>query len=62
MTLKYNQGHWKWYESVKLNDYYHHAKFDIYHMYSVRENCNVKLFAKYGQSAAGRLNTDHYID
>ena len=28
-----------------------HAKFDIYHTYSVRENRNVKVFATYGQLA-----------
>ena len=31
VTLKYNQGHWKWYEWVKLDDYYHYEKFEIYH-------------------------------
>ena len=47
--LKYNQGHWKQYEWVKLNKYYHHAKFDIYYVYSVWEICNVETFATYGQ-------------
>ena len=42
--LKYNQGHWKWYEWVKLNQYYHNAVFDIYQICSVRENHNVKVF------------------
>ena len=32
MTLKYVQGHWKWYVQVKLNKQYHHAKFDIYNI------------------------------
>ena len=32
VTLKYNRGRWQWYEWVKLNEYYHRAKFDIYHM------------------------------
>ena len=40
-----------------LNKRYHHAKFDIYHIYSVRENRKVKVFATYGQSA-GQLITD----
>ena len=40
-----------WYEWVKFNEYYHHAKFDTGHIYSVRENRNVKVFATYGQSA-----------
>ena len=52
MTLKYNEGHKKWYEWVKLNQYYHHAKFDNYHTYTVRENLSVKVFAIYRQSAA----------
>ena len=46
--MKYNQGHWKWYEWVTLSEYYHHAKFDIYHIYSVREKCNIYVFATYG--------------
>ena len=41
VTLKYNQGHWQWYEWVKLNEYYHHALLDIYHIYRVQENCNL---------------------
>ena len=42
-----------------------HAKLDIYHIYSGRENRNVDGFVTYGQSAvrlAGRPNTDHYIN
>ena len=35
VTLKYGPGHWKWYEQVKLNEQYHHAKFDIHHIYGV---------------------------
>ena len=34
----------KRYEWVKLNEQYHHARFDIYHIYSVTENHNVKSF------------------
>lgn len=35
MTLKYNAGHRQWYKSrVKLYEYYHHAKCDIYYIYS----------------------------
>ena len=61
MTLKYYQGHWKWYEWVKLYECYHHVKFDVYHVYRVGENRNVKVFATDGHSA-GRPNTHHYID
>ena len=61
VTLKYNQGHRKWYEWVKVSEYYYQAKFEIYHVYSFRENRNVKVFATCGQSA-GQSNTDHYID
>ena len=32
----------------------HHAKFDIYHIYSVRKNWNVIAFATYGQSPGRR--------
>ena len=35
LTLKYGEGHWKWYEQIKLNEQYHHAKFDIYYFYGV---------------------------
>ena len=45
VTLKYNKGHPKWYEWVKLNEYFYHAKIDIYHIYSVQENLNVTVFA-----------------
>ena len=58
MTLK-NQGHWKWYEWVKLNMYYHHAKFDIYHIYSVLENHNIKVIATYVHSASLTLIIAH---
>ena len=57
VALKYNQGHWKLYEWAKINEYYHHKKFDDNHIYSVRENRNVKVFATYGHSA-GRPNAD----
>ena len=43
----------KGYEWVKLGEYQHQAKFDIYHIYSVREDCNVQVFATYGQLASG---------
>ena len=33
-----------------LNSCCHHAKFDTYHIYSVQENCNNKVFATYRQS------------
>ena len=33
VTLKHNQGHGKCYKWAKLSEYYHHAKFDIYHIY-----------------------------
>ena len=39
----------------------YHATFDIYHIYSVRENRNFKVFATYGHSAGGP-DTDHYKD
>ena len=60
VTLKYNQGHWKWCEWVKLDEFYHHAKIDINHIYSVQKNCNIKVFATYGQ-LDGQPNTDHSI-
>ena len=47
MTLKYNQGHWKWYKWIKLNEYYHHAEFEIYHIYGVEENHNIEILATY---------------
>ena len=50
MTLKHNQGLWKWNEWVKLHEYDQAAKFVVFYMYSVRENCNVKVYATYEQS------------
>ena len=41
---KYGQGHWKWYEQVKLYEQYHHMKSDVYHFYGVWVNPNVKVF------------------
>ena len=51
MTLKYNQGHWQWYEWATLIQYYYHAKFDICHINSAQENHNVKVFATYTRPA-----------
>ena len=54
MTLKYGQGHWKWHEQVKLNEWCHHTKFHIYCIYSVRENRNVNVFATPDNQPAGQ--------
>ena len=63
MTWTYYQSHWKWYKWVKLNEYYHHAKSDSYHIYNVQENSNIKVFAMYRHTQpVNRPNTDHYID
>ena len=35
---------------VKLNEYYHHSKFDMYNICSVRENHHVRDFAIYGRT------------
>ena len=35
VTLKYGKGQRKWYVKVKLNVYYPHAKFDVYHIHGV---------------------------
>ena len=45
MTFKYNPGHRTWYKWAKLIEYYQHAKFDTYRVYSVRENRKVNVFA-----------------
>ena len=40
--------HWKWYEWAKLNEYYHHAMFDSYHIYSVWKNwsfCHIQTLS-----------------
>ena len=52
VTLKYNQGHRKWYEWLKLNKYYQYEKFDIYHFYSPRENRIVEVPATLGHPAS----------
>lgn len=44
VTLKHSQGHWKWYEQVKLNGQHHCAKFDFGYIYGVRENHNIQVF------------------
>ena len=62
MTLKYNQGHWKWYVWVKLSEYYHHAKFDICHIYGDWENRNIKFLPHTDTGLASQPNTDHHTD
>ena len=49
--FRYNQGHWELYERVKLNKYHQHTKFEICLIYSVWENHNNEVFAKYRHSA-----------
>lgn len=44
VTLTCDQGHWKWYEKIKLYKFYHRAKFGIYPIYSVQENGKIKVF------------------
>ena len=39
-------SHWKWYEQAKSSEWYHHAKFDIYHTYGVWIHSNVQVFNK----------------
>ena len=51
VTLKGGQGRSKWYELVQLGEYTRRAVFDNYHIHSVRENSNVKVY-----------DTPHYID
>ena len=46
VTFKYTPDHWKWYEQETLNEQYHHAKFDIYHIYAAWENPNDTVFNK----------------
>ena len=45
VTLMYDQDHQKRYEQVKLNEYYHHAKLHIYHIYCIWENRSIKASA-----------------
>ena len=54
VTLKQGHGHWKWHEQVKLNEQYHHAMSNIYQIYSLQENCNVKVFAMQGNHLASQ--------
>ena len=46
LTLKYCYCHWKWYEQVKLNKRYDYAKSDLYHIYGVWVNPNIKASNK----------------
>ena len=59
--MKYSQGHWKWYDWIKLNEFYHHEKFDTDRIYSVQESRNSKVFPHTLGQSAGLPNTDHYI-
>ena len=52
MTLKCSEGHGKWYEWVKLSEYYRHAEFDFHHVCSVWRNQNIQVFATSGHLAS----------
>ena len=62
MTLKSSQGHWKWYEWVKLNEYYHHAKFELIILVLPEKTATLKFLLHTANWPAGQPNTDHYID
>ena len=55
VTLEYGQGHWKWYDQVKVNEEQQYAKFDFNHIYGVWEDVSVEVFDK------PRHLTDEYI-
>ena len=58
INVKLHEGSSHWVLTIhvvwmaKLTENYHHAKFDIYHSFSVWENGNVKVFATYEQSVS----------
>ena len=66
MTLKYSQGDWKWYEWVKVSEYYHHAKFDIYRIkkcgkiatlkFLLRENAWLIIILTHNFSCESKVN------
>ena len=53
MNLKYNQGHWKWYEWVKLNEYYL-ANIDV-HPIIASEKMTMLNFGTYRHLASTTL-------
>ena len=59
MTLKYNQGHWNWYEWAKLSEYYHHENLTFGMFIVSKKIMTLKLLI---HRPAGRPNTDHYKD
>ena len=61
MILKYGQGHWRWYEQIKLPKQNHHAKFDIHHFYGVWENCNVTVFIMSYNHPAGQQQANRTL-
>ena len=46
IAVKYGQGRLEWYEQLEFSELYHRAQFDIYHIYGVWVNPNVKAFDK----------------
>ena len=47
VTLNQGQGHHNWYEHIMLiRDCYHQADFQTSHLNSIRENTNIKVWAK----------------
>ena len=65
MTLKYNQGHRKWYEQTKLTEYCNHAEFNVYHCQKKKKTALKFLPQTNNQLVSqptSQHNTDHYQD
>ena len=51
---------WMWYEQVKLHEWYHHAKLDMYHMHSVWKDGNIQVSATPDNHPAGWPTYSHF--
>ena len=59
--IKYNQGLWKWYGWVKLNDYCHHASLTFIIFIMSKNIAMLRCHIQTLRRKASQLNTDHYI-
>ena len=59
VTWKYSHHHWKWHKQVKLSEEYHQEKSDIYYLYCVWKNCNIKVLTTPDNHSAHKTHIFH---
>ena len=63
VTLQYTPDQCKWYEWLKLNEYYNHATFDMHHIIASKKIVTLKILPhNVLTQPAGHPHTDHKTD